>query len=413
MKAIEFKRSMYIPATERPTPKQIAFAVAPFKEVGFGGSAGSGKTSAILYAALQYVEEPEYKALIIRRTFSDLNLPGSILQRAHMWLDKTNATWEGDHNRFRFPSGALLQFGYLQNDKDMYRYDSAEFQFIAVDEAVQFHEHQYEFLFGRLRRAKNSQIPIRMRNGTNPGNIGHRWYKNRFILAHNDRERLFIPAKFHENPGLDYEEYKKTLMKLSPLLQKQRMEGDWDAEQEGAIFKNEWVKYTDILPDDRSVKRVRYWDLAASIKTTADYTASAEVALGGDGTLYIRDMIRGRWEWPDAKKIIIQTMLNGNGTRHGIEEAMHGLAAVQEFRREDSLANTVIQGIKVDKDKISRALPWAARAESGSVKLVRGIWNAAFLDEVCAFPLGAHDDQVDTISGGVQMIAKNREWRIY
>jgi predicted phage terminase large subunit-like protein len=127
--------------------------------------------------------------------------------------------------------------------------------------------------------------------------------------------------------------------------------------------------------------------------------------MGEDGTIYIRNMIRGRWEWPDAKKIMIQTMLAGNGTRHGIEEAMHGLAAVQELRRDPSLAATTIRGIHVDKDKVSRALPWAARAEAGKVKLVKGDWVNGFLNEVCAFPNGTNDDQVDTVSGGVQMIA--------
>lgn len=180
---------------------------------------------------------------------------------------------------------------------------------------------------------------------------------------------------------------------------------------EGAMFKRQWFEPVNAAPE--GLRWVRYWDLAASTKTTADYTASAEVAMSEEGDVFIRDMIRGRWEWPDAKKIMVSTMLSGNGTRHGIEEAMHGLAAVQELRRDQSLANISVQGIKVDKDKVSRALPWAARAEAKKVKLVKGEWVNAFLDEVCAFPLGAHDDQVDTVSGGVQMVAQKRELMMY
>lgn len=179
--------------------------------------------------------------------------------------------------------------------------------------------------------------------------------------------------------------------------------------EEGSMFKRHWFKIEEKAPE--GLKWVRYWDLAASTKTTADYTASVEVALSTDGDLFIRDMIRGRWEWPDAKKIIIQTMITGNGTRHGIEEAMHGLAAVQEFNREPSLARIPVQGIKVDKDKVSRALPWAARAEAGKVKLISGPWVNSFLNEICSFPLGTHDDQVDTVSGGVQMIATRPVWK--
>jgi predicted phage terminase large subunit-like protein len=173
---------------------------------------------------------------------------------------------------------------------------------------------------------------------------------------------------------------------------------------DGALFKRQWFTIVDRAPDGLRWKR--YWDLAASTKTSADYTASAAVAFH-DSTIYIRDMVRGRWEWPDAKKIIMSTMLGEPGTLHGIEEALHGLAAVQELRRERALASITLRGIRVDKDKTSRALPWAARAEAGKVVLVRGDWIPAFLDEVCAFPFGAHDDQVDTVSGGTSLLGES------
>ena len=132
------------------------------------------------------------------------------------------------------------------------------------------------------------------------------------------------------------------------------------------------------------------------------------MALSDDGTLYIRDMIRGRWEWPDARKIIIDTMLAEPGVTHAIEEALHGLAAIQELRRERSIAHIALRGIRVDHDKLTRALPWSARAEARKVKLVRGSWIGAFLSEACMFPQGTHDDQVDTVSGGVELVASSR-----
>ena len=172
---------------------------------------------------------------------------------------------------------------------------------------------------------------------------------------------------------------------------------------EGALFKRPWFKVVDAAPDGLSW--VRYWDLAASTRESADFTASAALAMGEDGTLYIRDMIRGRWEWPDAYAVIVRTMQSEPNTRHGIEKALQGLAAVQELRRDGRVAHVPFEGVDVDKDKFSRALAWAGRAEGGKVALVQGEWINAFLDEVTAFPLGAHDDQVDTISGGVQMVA--------
>ena len=130
-----------------------------------------------------------------------------------------------------------------------------------------------------------------------------------------------------------------------------------------------------------------------------------------DGTIYLRDMIRGRWEWPDQERIIVQTMLAEPGTRHGIEKALHGIAAVQTLLRRADLAAVSIQGVDVDKDKLTRALPLAARAEQGKVALVRGAWIGAFLDELGGFDgLGkTHDDQVDAASGGLALISRPLE----
>lgn len=175
---------------------------------------------------------------------------------------------------------------------------------------------------------------------------------------------------------------------------------------DGALFRREWFPIVDHAPE--GLRWVRYWDLAASVKTSADYTASAAVALGDDGTVYVRDMVRGRWEWPDARRVLVQTMTAEPATIHAIEEAMHGMAAIQDLRREPSIAGVTLRGVRVDKDKLTRAMPWAARAEARKVALVRGAWVGAFLDEACMFDGSGtgHDDQIDTVSGGVAMIAR-------
>jgi phage terminase large subunit-like protein len=79
-----------------------------------------------------------------------------------------------------------------------------------------------------------------------------------------------------------------------------------------------------------------------------------------------------------VRKFIINTALADPGVRLGVESAVHGLAGFQELQREPVLASTSLRSIRVDKDKISRALPVASRAESGKVRLVRGNWIADF-----------------------------------
>ena len=170
----------------------------------------------------------------------------------------------------------------------------------------------------------------------------------------------------------------------------------------GAMFKRQWFEYVDSPP--AGLDWVRYWDLAASIKESADYTAGARVAFDDNGILYIDDVIRIKAEWPDVQKLIIKTALTEPGTVLGIEEALHGLAGLQELRRRPELLTTTIRGIRVDRDKKARAMPWAARAESGKCMLIRGDWNRVFLDELVSFPMGSHDDMVDAVSGAVGMI---------
>jgi len=96
--------------------------------------------------ALQYVDIPGYAALLLRRRFSDLALPGALMLRADEWLRGTDATWNENKRTWTFPSGAKLAFGYLEHEADKYRYKSSEFQFIGWDELTQFQESQYTYL---------------------------------------------------------------------------------------------------------------------------------------------------------------------------------------------------------------------------------------------------------------------------
>ncbi len=211
-------------------------------------------------------------------------------------------------------------------------------------------------------------------------------------------------AKTGDNPFLP-SDFADTLRAQYPSqFAKQELEGEF-VELAGNVFRRDWFRIVEAAPE--GLKWVRYWDLAASVKESADYTASVACALGTDGVLYLRDMVRGKWEWPDQERIIVQTALAEPGTTHGIEKALHGIAALQTLMRRRDLLRTTIKGIDVDRDKLSRALPLSARAEQGKVALVRGQWIPSFLDELTAFSGDGktHDDQVDTASGGPAMLA--------
>lgn len=216
----------YIP--HAPHPHQHAFLWLDVEEALYGGAAGGGKSDALLMAALQYVDQPDYAALLLRKTYAQLKRPGALLSRARQWLAPTDAKWVDEEKTWFFPSGATLSFGHLQHSIDRENYQGAEFDFIGFDEGGQFDEDDYLYLFSRLRRLVGSIIPGRMRLGSNPGGIGHEWVKKRFVVRASRGDRVFIPAKLEDNPSLDQDDYRRKLAKLNPVLRAQLENGDWD-----------------------------------------------------------------------------------------------------------------------------------------------------------------------------------------
>lgn len=217
----------YWPTLPKASAKQGAFLCLDQLEAFFGGAAGPGKTDVLLAGALQYVDVPGYSAIIFRRTFADLDLPGAAMDRAKSWL-RPQVPWDDRGKTFTFPSGATLTFGYLQHEGDELRYKSAEFQYIGFDELTQFLEAQYVYLFSRLRAVEGIDVPLRQRAASNPGDIGHLWVKERFI-THRDRDVIFIPATLDDHPDARFKErYRESLAKLDPVTRRQYEEGDWD-----------------------------------------------------------------------------------------------------------------------------------------------------------------------------------------
>lgn len=390
-----------------PTPKQAEFLLLPHLEALYGGAAGGGKSDALLMAALQYVDVPGYAAILFRRTYADLALPGALMDRAHEWLDGTAAQWNDKEKTWRFPLGATMSFGYLEHENDKYRYQSAEFQFIGFDELTQFSESQYRYLFSRLRRLKGAKIPLRIRAASNPGGVGHEWVRQRFLIEGPTRGRPFIPARLQDNPHLDAEEYRRSLANLDPVTRAQLLNGDWSARQVGNKFRREWFEIVDPAPP--GIRKVRYWDLAATEPkpgTDPDWTVGALVG-EADGVYYVCDIRRVRTTPRGVEALVRQTAeLDGRDVEIYMEQepGSSGVNTIDHYARY-VLKGFAFHGVKVSGSKELRANPVSAAAEAGNVKLVRGPWVGEFLDEAEAFPLGAHDDQVDAVSGAVEALA--------
>lgn len=389
-------------------PRQAAFVVAPEKEVLYGGAAGGGKSSALLMAALMYVDQPGYHALIVRKNFPQLEQ--TLIARAHEWLDDTDARWSEQKKIWRFPSGAVLRFGHLGDPKARFNYQGAEYQYIGFDELTQFERRDYEYLFSRLRRLEGSPVPIRMRAGSNPGGIGHEWVKQKFHVEQKPGERRYIPATLDDNPFLDRAEYEKALAELDPVTFEQLRHGRWDVVPTGGWFRDEnfVVEDQDQLP--HMVRRVRFWDFAATAAHTGgdpDWTVGCLVGIDRDGFYHVLDVRRFREEPAATEKIVAQVAaIDGKGVEIAAEQepGSSGKTVADHYRRK------VLQGYafwaeRSTGSKIERARPAVSAVAGGLVRIVRAEWNRVFLEELRVFPQpGWHDDQVDAFSAAMQRL---------
>lgn len=400
------KWTKYIP--HKPTPKQLAFLLLDCEEAFYGGAAGGGKSDALLMGALQYVDSPQYAAIIFRKSFADLTKPEALMDRARSWLSGSSAEWKDIEKAWHFPNGATLSFGYLDNDTDIYHYQSAAYQYIGFDELTQFKETQYRYLFSRLRRLVDIDIPLRVRAASNPGNIGHDWVKQRFIVEGITKGRVFIPATLDDNPHLDRESYVKSLDQLDPTTRQQLLKGDWSARQAGSKFRREWFEIVDSAPVE--CRYVRYWDLASTAPTKGsdpDWTVGALMGRTNQGTCFLKDIRRLRGTPQTVESLIKQTaQVDDKGIMIYMEQepGSSGVNTIDHYRRL-VLPQYSFYGVKTTGNKEVRANPVSSQAEAGNIKLVRGMWINAFLDEIEAFPDGAHDDQVDAVSGAYGQLA--------
>ena len=244
---------------------QSDFLAASEQEVLYGGSAGGGKSYALLADPMRYFDNKNFRGILLRRTNDEL--------RELIWKSKElyprafpGAKWKEKQSAWVFPSGAEFWLTYLERDEDVLRYQGQAFCYIAFDELTQYPTpFPWNYMRSRLRTTDPS-LPLFMRATTNPGNVGHGWVKKMFIdpapynkpfyatdidsgevlvWGQNDLGyapdtplfmRRFIPAKLKDNPYL-YKggQYQANLLSLPEAERRRLLEGDWNI-IDGAAF---------------------------------------------------------------------------------------------------------------------------------------------------------------------------------
>jgi len=312
----------------RPYPPQAAFLRCAAYEALVGGSVGGGKTLALLLAAAQQADNRRHRALILRRTYRELEdslVPASW----HVYPGlgghpKTKTTW-------KFPSGATVDLRACEHEKDRFKFQGAQWNFLGFDQLEAFPLVTYETICTRLRTT-DPTLSCRVRASANP--IGQhvdwvlrrwRWWlyepgkrieehpgpylpanavvwilrepatgldrivnPNSPLICHacgaawlpseeappttteacshpSCSTRAFFPAKLSDNPALAATDYARRLEQLDPFTRKKLLYGDWMAQQEhGSFFRRAWFGIVSQPPRDARA-RVRYWDRAATL----------------------------------------------------------------------------------------------------------------------------------------------------
>ncbi len=223
---------------------QEDFLAAGETDVLYGGAAGGGKSYAMLIDPLRFAHRPSHRALIIRRSMPELR---ELIDKSRELYPKAfpGAKYKEVEKLWIFPSGAKMEFGFLERDADVYRYQGQAYSFIGFDEITHLPtEFAWNYLASRLRTT-DPEIETYMRCTANPGGAGADWVKKRYIdpappnqsfRGADGLTRKFIPARLQDNPYLAEDgRYEQMLNALPPTQRKQLLEGNWDV-AEGAAF---------------------------------------------------------------------------------------------------------------------------------------------------------------------------------
>ena len=223
---------------------QTDFLAASETDVLYGGAAGGGKSYAMLVDPLRFAHRGAHRALILRRSMPELR---ELIDKSRELYPKAfpGCKYKEVEKLWNFPSGAKIEFGFLERDADVYRYQGQAYSWIGFDEIThQATEFAWNYLASRLRTTDPEIIPY-MRCTANPGGVGAHWVKKRYITPSPPNEsfkgedglsRKFIPARLDDNPYLAHDgRYEQMLKALPPTQRRQLLEGDWEV-AEGAAF---------------------------------------------------------------------------------------------------------------------------------------------------------------------------------
>jgi len=434
----------------RPQPRQEQFLATSADIAVFGGSAGGGKTWALLMEPLRHVQNKDFGAVIFRRTIPEITNEGALWDEAAKIYPLLGAKSNDNDKQYSFPGGGRVTFSHMQHEKDKLGWKSAQIPLIEFDQLETFSASQFFYMLSRNRSMCGVRPYVRASANPEPGWLADflAWWIDddgwaipersgviRWMVRVNDttfwgdtKQEVYDAHKIPDLPDDDpkqpipksvtfilstvYDNQKLLdadpgyLANLQALdyIDRQRLLGDgkrggnWKVKPAaGKLFNKAWFEIVDAVPAGGRV--VRFWDLAATEKKTADFTASCKGTkiMGAtyiiDATAEQIDPARTDAHMQNTAKqdgASVAQRFEREGGASGKRDAYHIVTSFQGYD---------MAGTAPTSDKITRAKPLAAQALAGNVKLLRGDWNERWLNHMHGQPDLDHDDEMDAASG--------------
>ena len=437
----------------KPQPgPQEAFLASSADIAIYGGAAYGGKTYGLLLEACRHTDHGDFGAVIFRRTTKQVTNEGGLWDTAGDVYPQIGARPIVGRLQYKFPSGATVTFAHLEYEKNKLDWQGSQIPVIGFDEVTHFTAGQFWYMVSRNRNPSNNGIRPYIRATCNPDpdsfvaeliawwidpDTGYaipersgvvRWFirRNNTLIWADTAEELraehpgsspksltFIASSFSDNKiGLERDPGYLANLEALPTVERERLKlGNWKVKPSaGDFFKKSYFDIVDAAP--AVGRRIRYWDRAATEPSESnpdpDWTAGVRLCYAEDGYYYVEHVERFRGTpGKVAKRIQATTERDGRRVSVGIEQDPGQAGKFEAETYVKLLSSFITFVVPPQGNKETRATPASSAAENGRIRLVRGPWNDAFLDELEGFPKGAHDDQVDGFSGAYNQLTGN------
>lgn len=415
----------------------------------YGGSAGGGKTWALLMEPLRHIHNGRFGAVFFRRTSPQIKSEGGLWDESVELYPEVGGAPRAHDLSWKFPSGAKIQFTHLEYEKTVRNYQGAQIPLIAFDELTHFSESQFFYMVSRNRTMSGVKPYIRatcnpdadswvarfiawwidqktglaipersgvLRYFVRVGDAIH-WADQPEDLAHHTmsgengkqipippKSVTFIAAKLTDNKALMQAnpEYMANLMALSRVERERLLGGNWKIRPNaGLYFKREWLKPIEAIP--AGTRWARGWDLASTPPTDEnpdpDFTAGVRMGRTPAGHYIVAHMAKDRLGPSGVERLVDNTTAqDGRDTTVSLPQApgQAGKAQAQSYTKR--LAGYDVRTSPETGDKVVRFSPFSAQAEAGNVFYLRGDWNEEWFSDLEGFPTAKHDDAPDATS---------------